>query len=206
MIGMPTSERGASMAEGIEMGERTREGDLSSLSHAEFVGIVERHQRPLHGFLFGLLRDREQARDLAQDTFSAAWRAAQVAAPPFATGDDDEGRRRWLFATAYHRAISALRRRRFVRWESFERFGARQDPPAGDDGLSFEDQVAELEALRAALARLDPQDVACLLLRIVQGFSAAEVGQIVGATPEVVTKRLSRAKQRLRAAYEAENP
>jgi DNA-directed RNA polymerase specialized sigma24 family protein len=39
------------------------------------------------------------------------------------------------------------------------------------------------------------------LLRVVQGFSAAEVGQIVGATPDVVNKRLSRAKQRLRTAY-----
>ena len=44
-----------------------------------------------------------------------------------------------------------------------------------------------------------------LFLRVVQGFSAAEVGQIVGATPEVITKRLSRAKQRLRAAYLALN-
>ncbi len=193
------------MAEGIEMGERTQEDDLPSLSHAEFVGIVDRHQRTLHGFLFGLLRDREQARDLAQDTFSAAWRAARAAAPPFAPGSGDDERRRWLFATAYRRAISARRRRRLVRWESFERFSAHQDPAAAEDGLSFEEQVAEFEALRAALARLDPQDVACLLLRIVQGFSAAEVGQIVGATPEVVTKRLSRAKQRLRAAYEAEH-
>lgn len=53
----------------------------------------------------------------------------------------------------------------------------------------------------AALARLNAQDRACLLLRVVQGFSAAEVGQIVDATPDAVTKRLSRAKQRLRTLY-----
>jgi RNA polymerase sigma factor (sigma-70 family) len=192
------------MAEGIEMGERTREDDLPSLSRAQFVGIVDRHQRALHGFLFGLLRDREQAHDLAQDTFSAAWRAAQMGVPPFVSGGNDDERRRWLFATAYRRAISAQRRQRLLRWESFERLSAHQDPASEDDGFSFEERMAEFEVLRAALARLDPQDVACLLLRIVQGFSAAEVGQIVGATPEVVAKRLSRAKQRLRAAYEAE--
>lgn len=192
------------MAEGIEMDERTQEDDLPSLSQAEFVGIVDRHQRALHGFLFGLLRDREQAHDLAQDTFSAAWRAAQMATPPFVAGGNGEEWRRWLFATAYRRTISALRRWRLLRWESLEHFSAHQDPAAEEDSISFEEQVAEFEVLRAALARLDPHDVACLLLRVVQGFSAAEVGQMIGATPEVVTKRLSRAKQRLRAAYEAE--
>ncbi|HEU5347340.1 MAG TPA: sigma-70 family RNA polymerase sigma factor [Ktedonobacterales bacterium] len=60
--------------------------------------------------------------------------------------------------------------------------------------------------LRAALAELSPQDSACLLLRVVHGFSAAEVGEIMGASAEVITKRLSRARQRLRAAYLGQNP
>jgi predicted RNA polymerase sigma factor len=65
--------------------------------------------------------------------------------------------------------------------------------------------VVEGDALRTALARLTPQDAACLLLRVVQGFSASEVGAIVGASAETVTKRLSRARQRLRGAYLAVN-
>jgi DNA-directed RNA polymerase specialized sigma24 family protein len=44
------------------------------------------------------------------------------------------------------------------------------------------------------------------LLIIVQGFTAAEAGQIIGASPQAVAKRLSRAKQRLRDAYLAQNP
>jgi DNA-directed RNA polymerase specialized sigma24 family protein len=51
------------------------------------------------------------------------------------------------------------------------------------------------------LDALDPHDVACLLLSVVQGFTAAEVAAILQITPAAAKKRLTRAKQRLRAAY-----
>jgi DNA-directed RNA polymerase specialized sigma24 family protein len=58
--------------------------------------------------------------------------------------------------------------------------------------------------LQAILAGMPPQDVACLLLNIVQGFTSAEIAQIVDIGPEAAKKRLARAKQRLRAAYFAQ--
>jgi RNA polymerase sigma-70 factor (ECF subfamily) len=178
------------------------------LSFAAFTVLVERHQHALHVFLRGLVGNSEQALDLVQDTFHAAWRATRNGAAPFLEGYTDEDIRCWLFHTAYCRAISTLRRRRLIRWESLSEVA---ELDASDEGVAFEEQIAEHDSLRAALRQLTPQDVACLLLRIVQGFSASEVGQIVGASPDVVTKRLSRAKQRLRAAYlaqegEAEEP
>jgi RNA polymerase sigma-70 factor (ECF subfamily) len=176
---------------------------LPVLTPLVFTEMVDRYQHALCTFLHGVVGDVEQAYDLMQDTFCEAWRAAQKGAAPFAVGSADDEQRRWLFSVAYHKGISALRRRRLIRWESLELIGRSLARSAS--AASFEDQVAEGEALRAALARLSPQDSACLLLRVVQGFSAAEVGQIVGASPEVVTKRLSRAKQRLRTLYLAHN-
>jgi len=105
--------------------------------------------------------------------------------------------RRWLFHAAYNRAISALRRRRLIQWLPLESVTLP---------ITFEDQFAEGQAVRTALAALAPADAACLLLIIVQGFTAAEVGQIIGASPQAVAKRFSRAKQRLHNAYLAENP
>jgi RNA polymerase sigma-70 factor (ECF subfamily) len=176
----------------------------SGLTLAGFTGVVDRHQNALCAFLHHLVGDAEQAYDLMQDTFHDAWRAAREGAAPFDSESDDDQRRRWLFRVAYYKAIATQRRRRLIRWESLDfliSFGGEPD----DDGPSFEDQLAESEALRAALARLAPQDRACFLLRAAHGLSAAEVGQIVGASPEVVRKRLSRARQRLRAIYLAHN-
>lgn len=182
---------------------------------AAFTEVVDRQQHALYVFLCGLVGDQEQARDLTQDAFHDAWRAMQAATPPFVADTPIEEQRRWLFTVAYRKAASALRRRRLIRWESLDFVGPSADAPESErveradlataQTFTFEDQIAEGEALRAALASLSPQDAACLLLRIIQGFGVAEVAQIVGASPEVVTKRFSRARQRLRAAYLAQN-
>ena len=171
-----------------------------ALSAVDFTALVNQHQGALIGFLRGLMANDEQARDLAQDVFHDAWRAALRCETPFSSGDAPEAVRRWLFQAAYHRGISALRRRRIIRWESLE---AQQEaaPEVFLVAGGFEEVVAEREAVRTALARLAPQDVACLLLRVVQGFGIAEMSEIMGAAPEAVHKRLSRAKQRLRHTY-----
>src|SRR5579859_2571562 len=88
------------------------------LSFADFTALVERHQRELFGFLRGIVQHAEQASDLLQDTFVDAWRVAQRGQPPLTPGAAREEVRRWLFHAAACRAISALRRRRLIRWES----------------------------------------------------------------------------------------
>lgn len=181
--------------------------DFSSgarLFTVNFATVMEQAQRPLFSYLCHLLGDEEQARDIGQDTLCEAWRVARQGTPPFGSESTEADIRRWLFTVAHARAVNALRRRRLIRWESLDR--PRIDESAYPHApLAFEDQVAEGLVLRAALARLPVDQAACLLLNIVQGFSAAEIAQIAGITPEACKKRLSRAKQRLRAAYFAED-
>ncbi|HLY30762.1 MAG TPA: sigma-70 family RNA polymerase sigma factor, partial [Ktedonobacterales bacterium] len=175
------------------------------LSPAGFTALVYQWEGALYGFLCGLIGNTEQAHDLTQDVFQDAWRVTQRGETPFTQGTPQEVMRRWLFQAAYHRAISAMRRRRRIHWESLEESNERE-PELFVAPATFEDEVAEREALQAALARLAPQDVACLLLRIAHGFSAAETGEIVGASPQSIDTRLARAKRRLRAVYTQEAP
>lgn len=167
------------------------------LSHEDFTLLVDRHQRALHAYLAGMVGHVEQAFDLVQETFVDAWRVARDGAPPFVSGTADDEVRRWLFRVASNNAISLLRRRKLIRWEPLDYL---EDTSLEAD-VGFEEQVAESDALQAALARLAPQDVACLLLRVVHGFSALEAGMILNTSPDNVNNRLARAKQRLRAAY-----
>lgn len=170
-------------------------------STAAFAALLQQTQQPLYGYLRGLLADAEQARDVRQDVFCDAWRVAQKGTPPFDEQSDEQARRRWLFQVAHHKAVSALRRRKLIRWESLDMPGAHEQEGAGD----FEEQIAEAEAVRAALASLSMDEASCLLLNIVQGFTSAEIAQIIGISPEASKKRLSRARQRLRAAYFAQD-
>lgn len=173
------------------------------LSPQDFTALVNRYQRPIFGFLFGLVQNSEQAHDLTQDTFCEAWRVARKPAPPFIGASQPEAIKSWLFQVAYHRAISALRRHRLIFFESFEA-RAEHQPDYPDRSGSFEADIAEREMMQAALASLAPADAACLLLRVVQGLSAAEVAAILGTSPDTIHKRLFHAKQRLRRAYLAQ--
>lgn len=174
------------------------------LARADFTGVVERHERELLAFLRGMVSEPELARDLLQDTFYDAWRAVKRGAAPFLLPLSQPDVRRWLFHAAYCRAISARRHGSVLRWESLD----RADPDEFDVTgvlVAFEDQVAEAQALAAALSGLAREDVACLLLIVVEAFTAAEAAEIMGASTAAVAKRVSRAKRRLLNAYLAQN-
>ncbi|HEX6541619.1 MAG TPA: sigma-70 family RNA polymerase sigma factor, partial [Ktedonobacterales bacterium] len=146
----------------------------------------------------------ELARDITQDAYVDAWRAARRNTPPFDAPDDLIGIRRWLFTVVYRHAIKHLRRRRTITWESLD----EQSPaePAMPQLPRFEDAVAEAEALRTALLSVEPIDAACFLLQVLHGFTTVEIAAILDIRADAARKRLSRAKRHLRDAYSAQSP
>lgn len=181
----------------MRMKERPAE---QSRHTAAFWEPILQMQSALIGFARGLVGDDELARDIAQDTFVDAWRAANRDSAPFDAPDDPIGIRRWLFTVAYRHAIKHLRRRRTIAWESLD---ARESqlPTVLRAPDRFEDALAEAEALRMALRSVEPVDAACVLLQVVHGFGTAEIATMLDIRPDAVRKRLSRAKKHLRDAY-----
>lgn len=178
---------------------------VSNLSLDAFTALARRYTQPLHVFLCGLVHDPELARDLLQDTFIAAWSAALQGTPPLLASGDEAEIRRWLYRVAYRRAVDSLRRGRLIRWESLHDLLDFERLPADRTSTSFEELVAESEAMRRALATLNPEDSACLVLMVVQGFTAQEAAAIIGSSATAMGKRIGRAKRRLLTAYLAQN-
>ncbi|MGH2486753.1 MAG: RNA polymerase sigma factor [Ktedonobacterales bacterium] len=170
-----------------------------------FEDLLARYHDRLVWFVRGLLDDEQNARDIAQETFLAAWLARQQRAAPFTTVTDEIGIRRWLYSVAYNRAMSFLRQRRRRGWDSYEQLVVVEEGVFSQP-TSFEDQVAESDALRAALAQLSPEDAAAVLPHVVHGFTAAEIALILDVSLAAATKRVWRAKERLRAAYFSAQP
>lgn len=180
------------------------ESKSPGLPAAAFARILDLTQTTLMRYLRRLLGNDEDARDLVQDVYVEAWRVAQRGSPPFTLPVDDDSARRWIFRVGYCRAVSALRHGNVLSWEPLD--GMKSERHIWQAlHPSLEDQITEREALRAALAQLDPQDAASLLLHELHGYTSAEIAESLGISADAVRQRLSRAIKALRTAYERHN-
>lgn len=164
---------------------RTARGDEEA-----FRLLVERWQTQVLRFLERMLSDREEARDLAQETFVRIYREAGRYRP--------EGRfRSWLFRVAGNLARGRLRRRRILRWVPFEAQRHDRPHPAVAPDEAHEARQRRL-ALREAIDRLPERQRQALLLRRYEGLNYAETAAAMSTTVPGIESLLRRALAGLR--------
>jgi RNA polymerase sigma-70 factor, ECF subfamily len=181
-------------------------------NHAAFRLLVVGYESRLLAYLTHMLGDAEAARDVAQETFLAAYRALPRwrplerqpgGRPDFpagsAEGDGLSLLSPWLYRIATNRALSLLRSRPLM---SHSTEAAPHEPAHAQHDV-LEERVAARELLRAALRQLTEEDAACLVLHFVAGERYGEIGERLGLSSEAVRKRVSRALDALRVAYRA---
>jgi RNA polymerase sigma factor (sigma-70 family) len=156
-----------------------------------FEVAFERHGAGILGFCRHMLRSREEAEDVVQHTFAAAFRALQR---------EDERRialKAWLYTIARNRCLSVLRARR-------EQTAELKELPT--DGLSEQvERRSELRELLADVGELPEDQRAALLLAEAAGLSHAEVAEVLGCEVAGVKGLVFRARSGLierRAARE----
>jgi RNA polymerase sigma-70 factor (ECF subfamily) len=144
--------------------------------------------------LVGFLGDIELAEDAAQDAFATAaerWPRDGIPANP--TG--------WLITAARNRAIDHIRRQRTLaaKTEQLERELRDGSEEAMDEAATFPDERLELifTCCHPALA-LDAQ--VGLTLRTLGGLSTEEIARAFLVPWETMSKRLTRAKHKIRDA------
>ena len=136
-----------------------------------------------------LVRDVGLAEELAQDALVAALEQWPVEGVPPNPGG-------WLMATAKHRAVDQLRRRR-----AYDRklAGLAQDAPP-DPEPDWDDHVGD-DLLRLVFTTCHPvlrtEGRVALTLRLLCGLSTAEIARAVLAPEPTVGQRISRAKRTL---------
>jgi RNA polymerase sigma-70 factor (ECF subfamily) len=144
--------------------------------------------------LVGFLGDIELAEDAAQEAFAiAAERWPRDGAPPNPTG--------WLITTARNRAIDRIRRERTLAAKTEQLQRELRDKPEEvmDETATFPDERLELifACCHPALA-LDAQ--VGLTLRTLGGLSTEEIARAFLVPFETISKRLTRAKHKIRDA------
>jgi RNA polymerase sigma-70 factor (ECF subfamily) len=167
--------------------------------------LFERHQRPLAEYLHRVLADREDAEEAVADVFLKVWRSA-------ASFQGHAAVRNWLYRIATHTALDRLRRRKRqpATAASLSGLGDRDlhltAPPDGEPEtmlLDADRRARDRHALYRALAQLDPRDRTLITLHYFSGCSYEQLCEITGDSLSSVKSRLHRARQRMRARFEA---
>lgn len=145
-----------------------------------FGELLERHEREIFAYALRLTGRREDADDLYQDTFLAAFRAWP---PP---RQDHE--RAWLYRIATNKAIDRERRRRPTVSVEDLRLAAPDR-----DGVTLLDLASAIRVLPAGQR-------AAFVLRTVEGRPYREVATALECTEEAARARVSDAMKKVRAA------
>lgn len=178
-----------------ELVDRVRKG-----SDRAFDALMGRHKERLYGVIRRHVGDREEAYDLLQEAFVAAWSALERF---------DTSRRfdAWLIRIALNKCRDWARRKR-VRSLINLRFT--------DEHLSqvFDGQPSPeiIASDRQALARLDRAISALprklkepLILTALEGLSHRDAAEILGLSSKAVEVRVYRARQKLAGVLERPN-
>ena len=170
---------------------------------AAYRELIRRYERPVFALLFRMVRDRELAEDLSQETFIKALNAIESYRPEFKFSS-------WIFKIANNAAIDHLRRRELdtlsldgsphaetpeAMQATALQIGARQESPL--DTVEAKELGSEIEA---AIGLLRPEYRSCILLRHVEGRAYEEIAEILDLPLGTVKTYIHRARNELRLA------
>jgi RNA polymerase sigma-70 factor (ECF subfamily) len=159
----------------------------------------EEMYRGLHAYVLRYLRLQapREAEDLAADT----WTSVALALERFS--GDESAFRGWVFTIARRRVVDHIRRSS-RRPGDYRPMAEGQDGPAPDDTESVAMAAIETENALARIGRLPPDQAEIVLLRVLAGLSADQVGDIVGKPAGTVRVLQHRALKRLAQDLKAE--
>ena len=189
------------MTAGEPSGRDTTDGDLVARvlrgEDAAFTALMQRHKSWLYNFIRRHVATSEDAYDLLQESFAAAWRGLK---------SYDQGRPFgvWLRRIALNKCRDRARREA-VRRRVFSIVGlsteARDQVPDPAPGADHTQIVGEtLQRLNTALERLPAHLKLPLVLTALQGMSQREAAEVLGVSAKVVETRAYRARKQLAAA------
>src|SRR6266568_7392477 len=143
------------------------------------------------------------AEDITQGAFLLAWRGL----PRFQVGSPF---RPWLMRILYRHALDVMERQRtYLRPVSIDEVIEleRHVVPGSGTFVSgdMQEQVAEREELRQALAQLNADQRRVIALRYGADLTEADIAQVLGWPVGTVKSRLNRARERLRVLLTSES-
>lgn len=153
--------------------------------------LYDAHARRVHRLVFRLCGDEEMTLDFVQDTFIRVFDKLSTfrGEAAFAT---------WVHRIAVTVTLNGLRKERRLR-RGADDLDVANDLPAPSDTVD-----PDLRArLRAAIEALPPGSRASVILHDIEGYTHAEIGEMLGIAEGTSKARLFDARNRLKKALSA---
>ncbi len=144
--------------------------------------IVKLYGGKLFRYVYTLICDYQEAEDVVQDVFVAAYQAR--------ARFDGRNLSAWLYKIAYNKSLDSLRRKKPLSLHEL-----------GEDALVVEDSydTGGDPAIMTALKALSAEERFILLGRITESLEYAELAGRIGLSEPTVRKRYERAKKKVAA-------
>lgn len=170
-----------------ELVQKCQTGEMSA-----FEELVSRYHQKVYMVILGLLRNREDALEVAQEAFFRAYRKINS----FQGGSSFYT---WIYRIAVNLAIDAQRRQKrnpLDFRESMDGLLESQDEVARDPFADVHDKELR-QNLTNAINDLTPEHKAVIVLRTIEGLSYKDIGEILGCSEGTVMSRLHYARKKL---------
>jgi len=190
------SDHGSEADADVAAMDRLQSGDDLALNE-----LIIRWTPRVHAFLFRLLDNTEDARDLTQETFVALYSscARYRASARFSS---------WLFGIASNLARQRMRWRKrhpeiALDLQEEECASMAKNPFTRQNPATVVDAAERAAAVRTAILSLPSSMRELILLSEYEGLTQKEIAKIAGCTVKAVETRLYRARALLRKALAA---
>ena len=161
-----------------------------------FREIVERYQAKVFSIIYGILRNHNDAEDIAQQVFAKIYFSIR-------NFDFRSSLLTWIYKITVNECYDYLRKKR-VRKLVYESDFSEEDAqrmensgPAMDQKAPIDETLASRDLVTKLLERVSPEDRNLILLKEVEGHSVEELSEMTGMNENTIKVKLFRARQKL---------
>jgi RNA polymerase sigma-70 factor (ECF subfamily) len=147
------------------------------MTTAEYNQCVDDHSNGVYRFILKNIRDEDKAKDIVQDSFEKMWLKVNEI--------EYQKSRSYLFTTAYHTMIDAIRK---------DKNRSELDEVAFNQHSYTSEYLGLKDILNKAVDKLPEIQKSVVLLRDYEGCSYEEIGKITNLTESQVKVYIYRAR------------
>jgi RNA polymerase sigma-70 factor (ECF subfamily) len=161
-----------------------------------FREIVDRYQAKVFSIIYGILRNRNDAEDIAQQVFAKIYFSIK-------NFDFRSSLLTWIYKITVNECYDYLRKKRVRKlvyesdFSSEDSLRMENSEPATDQAPAVDHRLAQHDLIVKLLSKISEEDRSLILLKDVEGHSVEELAEMTGMNENTIKVKLFRARQKL---------